>query len=310
MQTQIIEINGKSLTIDLIHYVATHNDVKVTISEEVKKKIAKSRELVEKKVENQEVVYGLTTGFGEFKNKTISKEQTEELQKNLIISHSIGTGEAFKEEIIRAATLVRANSLVNGFSGIRLSTIEAMLDIINHNVYAYVPSKGSVGASGDLAPLSHLVACRMGYGEAYKGGKRIDSKIYLQEIGLSPLVLSSKEGLALNNGTSFMAGISALNLYKAEKLIKLSDIAYSMTLEACMGTVTACDHKVHDCRPHNGQIRTAENVRRLCNSSEIMESHKNCGRVQDSYSLRCTPQVHGAVKDSYNHVKSVIVTEI
>lgn len=302
-------IDGHSLTIADVREVA-FGQAQVYVKEEAKQKILKARALVERKVANSEIVYGLTTGFGEFKNIAINKDQTKELQDNLIASHSIGVGEPFSEPIVRAATLIRANSLSSGNSGVRLETVEALLDIINHNIYPFVPSRGSVGASGDLAPLSHLVLCRMGLGEVIEDGKRKDSKEFLQKIGLQPLVLTSKEGLALNNGTAFMSAIAVLNLTKSEQLIKIGDIISGMSLEALMGTISACDPKIHQLRPHQGQINTAANLRSICANSKIMESHKNCGRVQDSYTLRCTPQVHGAVKDTYNHVKSVVEKEI
>ena len=302
-------IDGHSLTLDDIKEVA-FGQAQIHVKEEAKQKILKARALVERKVANSEIIYGLTTGFGEFKNVAINKDQTKELQDNLIASHSIGVGEPFGEPIVRAATLIRANSLSSGNSGVRLETVEALLDIINYNIYPFVPSRGSVGASGDLAPLSHLVLCRMGFGEVIEGGERKDSGEFLKKIGLQPLVLTSKEGLALNNGTAFMSAISVLNLSKSESLIKLGDIVSGMSLESLMGTISACDPKIHQLRPHQGQINTAANLRQICEGSKIMESHKDCGRVQDSYSLRCTPQVHGAVKDTYNYAKSVIEKEI
>lgn len=305
-----IYVDGKSLSIDVVNEVALNKNIKVKIKDSAKTKIIKARKLIEKMVKDNKVVYGLTTGFGEFKSVVIDPKQTEELQTNLIISHSIGVGEAFDEPTIRAAALIRANSLVQGNSGIRVETIESVLDIINSNIFPYIPSQGSVGASGDLSPLSHMILCRMGLGEAWVLGKRESSESVLKKLNLKPLVLTSKEGLALNNGTAFMSSIACLNIKKAEKLIKLSDISAAMSLESAMGTLTAYDSKIHKLRPHSGQIKTSNNVRKICKNSEIMESHKNCNRVQDSYSLRCVPQVHGAVKDTLNYVKSVISTEI
>lgn len=307
---EIIHIDGHSLTLEDIIKVAYRRDIEIKIKEESKEKIHRARALVEKSVTENKIIYGLTTGFGQFKNVVINAAQTEELQKNLIMSHSIGVGEPFSEPIVRAAALIRANSLSHGNSGVRFETIEAVLNIINKNIYPFVPSKGSVGASGDLAPLSHMILCLMGLGEVIVDQKRMDSGEFLKQAGLTPLVLTSKEGLALNNGTAFMSSIGALNINKAEQLLKLADITSAMSLEAAMGTVAACDSKIHKLRPHAGQISTAANICRLCQGSEIMESHKNCDRVQDSYALRCVPQVHGAVKDTFNYAKCVIETEI
>lgn len=303
-------IDGHSLTIEDVNQVAYNKNSKIQIAQTALERIKQSRQIVEDAVAQDKVIYGLTTGFGEFKNVVIDHSQTKELQDNLIMSHSIGVGEPFSESIVRAATLIRANSLSNGNSGVRLSTIEALLDIINHNLYPFVPSRGSVGASGDLAPLSHLVLARMGLGEFIVDHKRVPAAEVLKEKNLQPLILTSKEGLALNNGTAFMSAIACLNIVKTEQLIKLSDITAAMSLEAAMGTLSASDPKIHKARPHQGLIKTADNLLRLSGGSEIMESHRNCGRVQDSYSLRCTPQVHGAIKDTFNHVKSVIATEI
>lgn len=303
-------IDGHSLTLPDIQKAAYSRDIQVKIKEEAKEKILKSRALVEKAVKENKIIYGLTTGFGEFKKVVISADQTEELQKNLITSHSIGVGEPFSEEVIRAAALIRANSLTSGCSGIRLETIEAILDIINYNIYPFIPSQGSVGASGDLVPLSHLVLCRMGLGEALINGERKNSGELLNNLGLKHLVLTSKEGLALNNGTAFMSALGCLNILKSAQLIKLADITGGMSLEALIGTAAACDPKIHRARPHPGQIKTADNLCRLCHQSQIIESHKFCDRVQDSYSLRCMPQVHGAIKDTFNFVKNTLETEI
>ncbi len=303
-------IDGHSLTINDVNQIAHNKNSQVQINEKALERIKQSRQIVEDAVAENRVIYGLTTGFGEFKNVVIDPAQTKELQDNLIMSHSTGVGEPFSEAVVRAAVLIRANSLANGNSGVRISTINSLLDIINYNLYPFVPSRGSVGASGDLAPLSHLVLARMGLGEFIVDHKRVDAVDVLKEKNLQPLVLTSKEGLALNNGTAFMSAIACLNINKTEQLIKLSDITAAMTLEAAMGTLAASDPKIHKARPHQGQIKTADNLNRLSGGSEIMESHRNCGRVQDSYSLRCTPQVHGAIKDTFNHVKSVISVEI
>ncbi len=305
-----ISIDGHSLTFDDIAAVAWRRDVRVKVADRAKEKIFASRRVVDEAVRDGKIVYGLTTGFGEFKNKYISADQTEELQRNLIISHSIGTGPALPESVVRAAALVRANSVASGYSGVRLETIEAILDIINHDLYPFVPSQGSVGASGDLAPLSHLVLTRIGLGEMIVGGKRVPSGPVLAQAGLAPLVLSSKEGLALNNGTSFMTALGVIALLNSRQLAKIADIVAGMTVEACLGSIVPFNARIHALRPHPGQIATGDNILRLCQSSAIVESHKNCDRVQDSYSLRCIPQVHGAVKDAIGYVSGVLEREI
>ncbi|MFA5358415.1 MAG: histidine ammonia-lyase [Patescibacteria group bacterium] len=305
-----LEIDGHSLTIKDVYEVAVNNNFKVRVADSAREKIFKARQLVEKAVDEKRLIYGLTTGFGEFKKVAIDKDQTVQLQKNLITSHSIGVGEPFSQAVVRAAVLIRANSLAHGNSGVRLETIEALLDIINYNIYPFVPSQGSVGSSGDLAPLSHLVLCRMGLGEVLVDGQRKESGEFLSGFGLEPLILTSKEGLALNNGTAFMTAVAVLNIVKAQNLIKLADIVTGMSVEVLMGTAAACDHKIHDLRPHQGQIDSADNIRRVCANSEIMESHKHCDRVQDAYALRCSPQVHGAVKDVWRYAYSVVLTEI
>lgn len=255
-------------------------------------------------------MYGITTGFGQFKNVTISPEQTEQLQLNLIRSHATGVGEPFSEEVVRASILVRINSLLQGHSGVRPVVVQALASLLNERIYPFVPCQGSVGSSGDLAPLCHITLTILGEGEVLHEGKRCPSRRILEEKGITPIRLLAKEGLALSNGTSVQTGIAALVVYDASRAAKLFDIACGMSLEALMGSVKASDPRVHALRPHRGQAESAENIRRLTFDSEIIRSHEHCDRVQDSYSLRCAPQVHGASRNAITHVASVVACEL
>lgn len=304
------QLTGHSLTIEDVVYVANNRDVHISIAPEAQEKIYASRSFVEQAVQDKKVIYGLTTGFGFFKNVTIDQSQTEQLQHNLIVSHAVGVGPALSEPEVRGMMLVRANSLIKGYSGIRIGVIQLLIDCINKGVYPYVPEIGSLGASGDLAPLAHMTLTIMGLGEAFVEGKRVPASEALMRVGLSPVTLSSKEGLALTNGTAMMCGIACLNLTRAERLAKIADIAGAMSVEGLMGSTAPFFHGVHDVRPHNGQQECAKNIRTLTRESAIIESHANCDRVQDSYSLRCIPQVHGAVRDTLAHVRRVLSTEI
>lgn len=302
-------LSGKALIIEEVVRVARGRE-RVFVSETARAALQKSRDFVDRLVSQRRPVYGVTTGFGSFKDVAISPEQTATLQANLIRSHATGVGDPLSEDAVRAAIVVRVNSLVRGHSGVRQEVIDRLLDLLNHDVYPFVPSKGSVGSSGDLAPLSHIVLTIMGEGEAIVDGKRCPTVDVLRDKGLHTVTLMSKEGLALNNGTAVQTGIGALAVYDAMRLAKIFDVAYAMSLEVLMGSVAASDSRVHALRPHPGQVTVASNTRRLCEGSEIIESHKNCGRVQDAYSLRCAPQVHGASRDTIGYVASVIQREL
>jgi len=302
-------IDGHNLTIEEVVNVSRYH-AKVRLSENCKVKIAKCRQAIDKLVKNKEVVYGLTTGFASFKNVAINADQTEQLQKNLIESHSVGVGNYFKEEIVRAAILVRINSLSQGYSGVRVVVVQTLIDMLNKGVYPCVPEKGSVGSSGDLAPLSHLMLVLMGSGEAFYKGKKISGKQAMKKAKISPLTLKSKEGLALNNGTAFMTGIAALATYDSITLAKTADISLALTMEAIEGIIGPFDKRIHEIRPHKGQIASAKNIRKLCEGSKAIKSQENNPRVQDSYSIRCSPQVHGASRDVLTYVKGVVETEL
>lgn len=304
-----IVLDGKSLTIDQVVQIARHHE-RVEISEEAKSNLIKARDFVDQAVQNGEVIYGITTGFGNFKNVTIDAAQTAKLQENLMTSHAIGVGDPLSEECVRASIVVRINSLLHGFSGVRPVAIDRLVELLNKDVYPFVPEKGSVGSSGDLCPLSHIMLVILGLGEVLVKGQRRPSSERLKEKGIEPIELTSKEGLALNNGTAVQTGIGVLAVYDAQHLAKLADVTLSMSLDVMMGTNRAFDRRVHELRPHQGQLDVSDNVRALSADSEIMNSHEGCDRVQDCYSLRCAGQVHGACRDGIYHAERVLTTEI
>lgn len=304
----MIKIDGNTLNLQRFIDVAVHRQP-VSLAEEAKGKIQESRDLVERYVEEERVAYGITTGFGKFSDVAISKEETEELQRNLIISHSCGVGNPFSEEEARGIMLLRANALAKGFSGVRIKTIETLIEMLNKGVHPIIPEKGSLGASGDLAPLSHMVLVMIGEGEAIYKGKRMEGKDAMTEAGIETIVLTAKEGLGLINGTQAMTSVGALTLHKAIVLAKMSDISSALTIEALNGITDAFDPKLHAVRPHAGQINTAANLRRLLDQSKLTTRQGEI-RVQDAYSLRCIPQIHGATKDTLRYVLEKVEIEM
>ena len=304
-----ILIDGCSLTIEDVINVA-RNGYKIELTDVAKENVIKARKLVDKFVDEERVVYGITTGFGKFADVVISKEETAQLQRNLIISHACGVGEPFAEEIVRAMMLLRINALSKGHSGVRPETLNTLIEMLNNEVHPVIPEKGSLGASGDLAPLSHMVLTMLGEGEAFYNGERMPSKKAMELAGVPVLeYLSSKEGLALINGTQAMTAVGALTVYDAINLLKAADIAMALTLEGLNGITTAFDEKVHLVRPHKGQVNTAKNLLNLVDGSN-MTSKQGEIRVQDAYVLRCTPQVHGASKDAIEYIKNRVNIEI
>ncbi|WP_286311061.1 histidine ammonia-lyase [Romboutsia ilealis] len=302
-------INGNNLTIEDVVNVC-RNNYEVIITEEAIINVKKSRELVDKLVDEGKISYGITTGFGRFSDVAISREDSKLLQENLIISHSCGVGNPLSEDTVRAIMLLRVNNLAKGYSGIRLETLQTLVDMINKGVHPIIPEKGSLGASGDLAPLSHMVLTMIGEGEAIYKGERMPSKWAMEKSGISIMdSLSSKEGLALINGTQVMTAIGLLATYDAMNLLKTADIAYCLTMEALNGITCAMDERVHKIRPHQGQINTAKNILDILKGSK-MTSKQGEIRVQDAYSLRCTPQIHGASKDAIEYVMNKINIEI
>jgi histidine ammonia-lyase len=273
--------------------------------------MAASRSVVERVLAAEEVVYGVTTGFGKFADRVIPPDAVEQLQRNLILSHSCGVGAPLPDDVVRAMMLLRVVALARGFSGIRLSTVEALVDMINKGVIPLVPSRGSVGASGDLAPLAHLALVLLGEGEAWYEGQRMSGRDALGRAGIEPVRLTAKEGLALINGTQLMTALGALLVTDAENVLHVADIAGAMSLDAVRGTNRPFDARLHQVRPHPGQIAAAANLRLLTDGSEIMLSHRHDHhKVQDPYSLRCMPQVHGASRDALTYARGVIEIEI
>ncbi len=303
-----LKIDGNSLTLEDVIKVA-REFIKVEISSEAREKIENSRNLVDQFVNNGDVVYGITTGFGKFSDVAISKDEAEVLQTNLIISHACGVGKPLDEEIVRAIMLLRANALSKGHSGIRLKTVETLLSMLNNGVHPIIPEKGSLGASGDLAPLSHMVLVMLGEGEAIYKGERMSGREAMEQAGIEPIRLTSKEGLALINGTQVMTAIGALTVYDCKKLIKLADIAAALTVEAQRGIIDAFDEKVHQVRPHKGQLQTAENLLTLLEGS-TQTTRQGELRVQDAYTIRCIPQIHGASRDAIAYVEAKLEIEM
>jgi histidine ammonia-lyase len=303
-----IELDGKHLALDAIRAIA-HDGALVHITGDARERVARARRLVDEKFGNGDAIYGVTTGFGRLANVTVAPEDACQLQLNLVRSHAAGTGEPLSIEHVRAAGVLRASSLAAGHSGIRESTLDLLVGLLNRGVTPVVPSQGSVGASGDLAPLAHMTLTLIGEGEAFYRGERMPSARALQLAGLAPIELGAKEGLALVNGTEVMTGIAALCVLRAERLIAAADIIGAMALEAFLGTDRVFDRRINALRPHPGQARVADNLRALLRGSEIMESHRECGRVQDPYSYRCIPVVHGAVRDAAAHARKVVEIE-
>lgn len=305
-----LSIDGGSLTIEDVVDVARHGR-KVELSPHAVEQVERCRAWVDEVVgEGKLTVYGLTTGYGSLAEVNIPHDRLEALSRNMIMSHAAGVGPPLDEEVVRATMLVRANTLAKGYSGIRLGTLNTLVEMLNRGVHPVMPEKGSVGASGDLAPLSHLVLALgkdMDGGEAFYRGRRMEAREAMREAGIEQVTLKAKEGLALNNGATVSAALATLALYDSEMLVKNAEIALAMSLEAMRGVSDAFHEKVHAARGHDGQIRCAADVTRLLEGSELIDSTP---RVQDAYSLRCAPQVIGAVRDALAYVRLVLSTEI
>ncbi|HEY9784166.1 MAG TPA: histidine ammonia-lyase, partial [Candidatus Obscuribacterales bacterium] len=261
-------------------------------------------------LKEERVVYGITTGFGKFKDIFIRPEDSSSLQRNLLLSHAAGVGPRFDDDTVRAIMLLRANALAKGYSGIRPDVVELLLSLLNERIHPVVPQQGSLGASGDLAPLAHLALVLIGAGEASLDGEIMDGETALNKKGLKSITLGAKEGLALINGTQVMSAVGTLTLLEAEHLAKIADIVGAMALEAQLGSEKPFAEVIHEIRPHKGQAQSAKNLRNILRDSELMESHADCPLVQDAYSLRCMPQVHGASRQAFHHVRQVLETEI
>jgi histidine ammonia-lyase len=305
---KVIKINGSNLTIEDVIAVARYN-VKVELDENQKKEVLLCREFVENAIKRGQAIYGINTGFGKFSDVAISDEELDLLQKNLIYSDACGVGEPFETEVVRAMMLLRANAIAKGFSGVLVETIECLINMLNKGVHPIVRSKGSVGSSGDLCPLAHMVLPMIGEGEAEYKGQVMSGKDAMEKAGVQTVKLRAKEGLALINGTQAMMGNAVLAVYDTEKLLKQADIIGALTVEALQGIIDAYDERVHKVRPHKGQLDSAENMRTILAGSKLVTKQGE-KRMQDGYSLRCIPQVHGASRLAFDYVKSVIETEI
>ena len=303
-----VVINGSNLSIDQVVAVSRAYD-QVEIAREAHQNMSRSRSVIESILAEKKAVYGVNTGFGQLNNVSISEDDLDLLQYNLVVSCCTGVGEPFPEEVVRAMLLLRANSLAAGNSGVRPLIVETMVEMLNKKVHPLVPQKGSVGASGDLAPLSHLALVLLGRGEAYYEGQLLPGGEAMKRAGIAVVVLKAKEGLSLCNGTQAMTALGVLAVHDAIKLAYHADIFGALSAEALEAVQMAFDPKIHAIRPHPGQIETAANMRDLLKGSEILANPSH-NRVQDAYSLRCIPQVHGASKDAIKYVQKVIETEI
>lgn len=305
-----LHINGNDLTPESVRDVAVERRP-VLLDPDAREKVNRARAIVDALVAENKVSYAITTGVGKLSEVRIAGEQIRELQVNLVRSHAAGVGEPLPIPETRAMMLLRANSLSKGHSGVRAIIIDTLSEMLNRGATPFVPSQGSVGASGDLAPLAHLALALIGEGECLdEKGLRISSSDALRRAQIKPLVLEAKEAVSLINGTQGMLAVGVLALLAAETLVDSADVIGALTLDALRGTDVAFDERIHKARPHSGQLKSASNLRKLLEGSQIRESHRDCTRVQDAYSLRCIPQVHGAVRDTLAHCREVMEVEI
>jgi histidine ammonia-lyase len=306
---QALHINGNDLTLENVREVAVDGRP-VLLASDARDAVNRARAVVDELVASNQVSYAISTGVGKLSDMRIAGDQIRELQVNLVRSHAVGVGDPLSIAETRAMILLRANSLSKGHSGVRAVVIDTLCELLNRGVTPWVPSQGSVGASGDLAPLAHLALVLIGEGECLgTNGTRIPATEALRKAEIKPLVLEAKEAVSLINGTQAMLAVGTLALLAAETLVDSADVIGALTLDALRGTDVAFDERIHRARPHAGQIKTAANLRRMLEGSQIRESHRECGRVQDAYSLRCIPQVHGAVRDTLAHCREVFETE-
>ena len=304
-----LHINGNDLTLEAVREVAADRRP-VLLSPDAREAVDRARAVVDEIVASNKVAYAITTGVGKLSDVRIVGDQIRELQVNLVRSHSAGVGEPLSVTETRAMMLLRANSLAKGYSGVRGVVIDTLCEMLNRGVTPFVPSQGSVGASGDLAPLAHLALALIGEGECVDAvGVRVSSGDALKRAQIKPLTLEAKESISLINGTQGMLAVGTLALLAAETLVDSGDVLGGLCCDALKGTDTAFDERIHKARPHSGQMKSAANLRRMLEGSQIRESHRECGRVQDAYSLRCIPQVHGAVRDTMAHCRKVFEIE-
>lgn len=310
MPSEIV-LDGESLTFEQVIAIANGKagEPRVVLSDGAKTQVDRCSEAVQSLVSRGEIAYGITTGFGAFKDKIISPDEAALLQRNVVVSHSVGVGEAFDRATVRAIMLIRANTLARGFSGIRTDTLQLILDCLNAGVHPVIPEKGSLGASGDLAPLAHFGCLLIGEGKAEYAGELIPAREALRRAGLAPLTLAPKEGLALTNGTTVMTAVGLLQTVRARRMAELADIAGCLSLEALHGTVSAFDERIHALRPHPRQIECAANLRKILAESQFVREFDPTN-VQDAYTLRCIPQVHGACRDAVLYAEWLLGLEL
>ncbi len=306
-----IILDGESLTFEQTVAVAygNPNEPRVILSEKAKEQVNRAADAVQKLLNRGEIAYGITTGFGAFKDKIISREEVEKLQRNIVVSHAVGVGNPFDIPTTRAIMLIRANTLARGFSGVRHETLELLLEFLNRGIHPIIPEKGSLGASGDLAPLAHMACVLIGEGETEFQGEKLWAKDALAKADLQPIKLAAKEGLALTNGTTIMTAVGLLETHKAKRLAELADISGCLSLEALNGTTLAFDERIHALRPHPRQIKCAENLREILKGSEFTRKFDS-SNVQDAYTLRCIPQVHGACRDAVDYADWLLKLEL
>ena len=306
---KVLHINGNDLTLEDVRAVV-YERRPVMLEPQARLAVDRARAVVEDLVVNNRVGYGVTTGVGQLSDVRIPPDDIRKLQVNLMRSHAVGVGEPLSQQVSRAMMLLRANSLAKGCSGVRAVIIDTLCELLNRGVHPVVPSQGSVGASGDLAPLAHLGLVLIGEGEAYYQSKRMPATDALKQADIKPLVLEAKETISLINGTQAMLAVGLLATLQVEILADTADVLGALVVDALKGTDVAFDERIHQARPHPGQLHVARNLRRMLEGSEIRESHRGCGKVQDAYSLRCIPQVHGAMRDTLTHCREVFEIEM
>jgi len=310
MSKRTLALDGSSLGLDDLRALARGESVELALKPAAKDAVARARTLVEEHVRSGEAVYGITTGFGKLKSVAIGAADLEELQENLILSHACGVGEPMPAEEVRIAQVLRLNGLARGRSGVTIELVEKLVRLFNAGFVPVVPRKGSVGASGDLAPLAHMAAACMGHGEAFAGGRRMPARDALRAVGEEPIAPRAKEGLALVNGTEIIKAVGVVAWLRAENVSKAADAIAATSIEALLGSAKPFDARLADLKGHAGHANAAANVRACLAGSQVLASHADCDRVQDPYSLRCVPQVHGASKDAIAHVRGVLEREL
>jgi histidine ammonia-lyase len=309
----IIELDGEHLTLEEVSAAASAwanpAEVTVAVTPQAMEKVNRARAVVERILARGEIVYGITTGFGDFKDRIIPPGQVRQLQRNIVISHAVGVGPLLDNATVRAMMVIRLQTLVKGHSGVRADVVNTLAGMINKGVYPLIPAQGSLSASGDLAPLAHMALVMLGEGEAFFEGERLPGAEAMRRAGIEPIRLEAKEGLALTNGTTLICAIGALTVVQAEMLALAADIAAALSLEALHGTPIAFDERIQDVRPHPGQVACAANMRRLLDGSQLTRAFDPLD-IQDAYSLRCTPQVHGAARDAMAFARRALEIEL